>query len=444
MMKTRTIDRETEQAVQEAISLVRRKLMIDFPFFAMPAMKLVAKAGAVDGWSLVTDGTTLVIDPSFLALSKKHQVFSVLHEVLHCVLLHMVRRGDRDRELWDAAADLVVNNVLDLCLDKSSVKPGGKIKEGIYELPPWCLFASSVGGRDVSGLSVEEVYELLKNESEQNGGGDSGDGGGFDRFRNDEGEEDAPTGSAPNVEPGREPGLDERDRGKGGPSCADQTKVEQVAARWRETASAMVEMCVSRGFVPAGMEQLIAAAAAPIISWRRRLAKHLTAIVRTGSNWSRPSRRWLGQDVYLPSRQTPSLGRILVAVDTSLSVSDEDVSQFLAEVNAISASRDCVLELASVDVAMTMVGTYGPKKPMPREVKMTGRGGTSFVEPFLWAGEQAKLGPSKRIRLVVYLTDGVGEYPDWPVSIPTLWVMNQAIVERYRPPFGEVVFLADA
>jgi predicted metal-dependent peptidase len=73
------------------------------------------------------------------------------------------------------------------------------------------------------------------------------------------------------------------------------------------------------------------------VDWRDALREFITSFCmdRDESTWRRPSRRWIGQDVYMPSLIGESVGRIVVAIDMSGSIGAEEVGQFLGEVRSI-------------------------------------------------------------------------------------------------------------
>lgn len=73
------------------------------------------------------------------------------------------------------------------------------------------------------------------------------------------------------------------------------------------------------------------------VDWRDALREFITSFCmdRDESTWRRPSRRWIGQDVYMPSLIGESVGRIVVAIDMSGSIGAEEIGQFLGEVRSI-------------------------------------------------------------------------------------------------------------
>jgi predicted metal-dependent peptidase len=60
-----------------------------------------------------TDGETIYYSPKFFAkLSDDEKVFVYAHEVMHAAFNHILRSGDRDKKLWNRATDAVINQML--------------------------------------------------------------------------------------------------------------------------------------------------------------------------------------------------------------------------------------------------------------------------------------------------------------------------------------------
>jgi predicted metal-dependent peptidase len=93
--------------------------------------------------TMATDGRRLAYNPTFVEKLSAEELEGVLaHEVMHCALAHHCRRGDRDAQLWNRAADYAVNPIL--------------IGNGIT-LPKDALIDPSF-----ADLSAEEIYSRLK------------------------------------------------------------------------------------------------------------------------------------------------------------------------------------------------------------------------------------------------------------------------------------------
>lgn len=104
-----------------------------------------------------------VINPDFLAeLTEPELMFVIYHELGHIFYGHTARRGSRDPELWNVAADLVVNAAFAKQFD---IKPGEKKaaplrSQFINEVAMLsnCLYDAELRADE---KSVEEIYNLL-------------------------------------------------------------------------------------------------------------------------------------------------------------------------------------------------------------------------------------------------------------------------------------------
>jgi predicted metal-dependent peptidase len=75
----------------------------------------------------------------------------------------------------------------------------------------------------------------------------------------------------------------------------------------------------------------------PQIDWREVLREFVTTTC-TGSDystWQRPNRRYVSAGVYMPSGISESIGELVVAIDTSGSIGQPELSRFLTEVKEI-------------------------------------------------------------------------------------------------------------
>jgi predicted metal-dependent peptidase len=70
------------------------------------------------------------------------------------------------------------------------------------------------------------------------------------------------------------------------------------------------------------------------VDWREALREFVTSFCmdKDESTWRRPSRRWIDQEVYMPSVVGESVGRIVLGIDMSGSIGAEEIGQFLGEV----------------------------------------------------------------------------------------------------------------
>ena len=138
------------------ISVLNLKLLKRAPFIATVAFHAEVLIREQPGVEVAaTDGKHIYLSPTgFLSRPVEERVFIYAHEVLHCALSHVPRRGSRDPRLWNIAADIVVNGLL--------------IESGFE------MSADGVRDDSLSHLSTEAVYEqlLAKQSLNYSSGGD--------------------------------------------------------------------------------------------------------------------------------------------------------------------------------------------------------------------------------------------------------------------------------
>jgi len=140
------MEKTNEENLAQYISATRIRLRKTSPFFA--ALSLYAEIDFNQDVPLArTNGKKIIFNPNtYFKLPPKERDGVYLHELLHMALLHIFRRGIRDPKIFNIAADIVVNGMIE--------------NEGKVKIP-------SIGIRDkkLEHLSVEEVYEIiLKNK----------------------------------------------------------------------------------------------------------------------------------------------------------------------------------------------------------------------------------------------------------------------------------------
>lgn len=385
------------------ISASLLRLRMKSPFFA--TLALFTHFRATESISTAaTDGENIFINPDFVRSLPKPQVDGLLlHEVLHAALLHVFRRGVRERLRWNIAADIVVNGMI--------------AQEQGFELPP-----GAIRNHALEHLSVEEIYEIVvvkeincsigeqdlldKSPSDCEGGSLSSNGNG-----------------------------DSLSASNGNGDSLSQKKQAAMEAHWKNAmhqAITVARTSNQQGNIPAWLQRELGALKQAQLDWRSYLWRYL---VRTPTDFTGFDRRFIGQKLYLEALEGESV-QVFVAVDTSGSVGDRELQMFLSEVAGIlSAYPHIKCELYYADAE-----AYGPysletSSKMPKPV---GGGGTSFV-PFF---EKVSINRDWHSNGVcVYLTDGYGTFPSAPPALPVLWVVTPGGLDLAAFPFGEAVRL---
>jgi predicted metal-dependent peptidase len=373
------------------IARARANLILREPFFGTLLLRLEAREDPECSgvWS---DGRTLGVNPSFVAATEEPILEGVLcHEVMHLALGHHLRRGARSSARWNMAADYAVNAIV---LESGLELPEERLHDPRY-----------------SSMEAEQIYELLEDEPRppqaRARGGDSGrmapDFGDFGEIRDF-------------------PGPSDRER-------------QEERAAWETALREAVIAGQAWGRVPASARRLLPELDRNRMNWREILSRFLEETSRNDYSWSPPNRRYMHSGFSLPILEDKSFGLLVLMVDTSASISRDELAALAAECLGILAlyQEEVALTVLYVDCRVAGVQLLSPgERPLP-----VGGGGTSYRPGFTYLRDE-EVEPSG----VVYFTDGqcadFPEEPDWPV----LWVLSRDNPWfRHRVPFGEVVCL---
>jgi predicted metal-dependent peptidase len=169
----------------------------------------------------------------------------------------------------------------------------------------------------------------------------------------------------------------------------------------------------------------------PQLPWRLLLARYMTAAARDDFSYMRPSRR--EGDFILPSLRSNQV-ELVVALDISGSVHDQEMGEFLAEVNSLKGQIRARVTLLACDNQLS------PESPWVFEAwdeftlpdSITGGGGTSFMPVFEWVERQGRT-PD----LLVYFTDAQGAFPEQEPRYPVIWLVKG----KHNTPWGQRIQL---
>jgi len=187
------------------------------------------------------------------------------------------------------------------------------------------------------------------------------------------------------------------------------------------------------------MERLIDGLLESSIDWKGLLYRYITNLIPIDYIWTRPSKKSRSLGVYLPSVVKEKID-LVIAVDTSSSISKDELQLFISEITGIIRSfRNVDLTIMDCDCRINTVVTYKDAKiDDVIDFKFRGGGGTSHKPVFNWMNENLP-----NARLLICFTDGYTSFPNpQDVNVNTLWV----VAGYYRAdassfPFGEVIEL---
>lgn len=172
----------------------------------------------------------------------------------------------------------------------------------------------------------------------------------------------------------------------------------------------------SRGTIPGEMQSIldkINAIEPPKFDWKGYIRRFAAGSVKsyTKLTRSRPNRRIEG----LPAIKIKPKKHILVAIDTSGSVSNAELQEFMQEIYHIYKTGS-VVTVVHADTAIAWKGPFDPNA----EWKVHGKGGTDFTPVVDYYNENLR-----KYNCLIYLTDGEAPAPENKPKGRTLWVLSQ-------------------
>ena len=300
-------DQKRDNAVREKLITARIALLLKAPFFGNLATRMKLING--DDWcpTAATDGRNFYYNTQFIEkLPAKQLEFLVGHEVLHAVYDHMGRRGDRDPQIFNVANDFAVNaDLIDQKVgERINVEPmlydpkyRGMMSEEIYD----DLM------KNVKKINLDQLVDQLLDEHLDGDGNGDGDGD------------------------------DDKD-GKGRPKLTEEEK-QAIKDELREAVLSAAQQA-GAGNLPAGVKRLIKDLTQPVVNWRELLEQQIQSTVKDDFSWMRPNRRSWHMDAVMPGMKPGTQIDVCVAIDTSGSISEDDLRDFLSEVKGIMESYD--------------------------------------------------------------------------------------------------------
>ena len=128
-------EEEVLEICQDIFANSRNELAVSMRYFqsALSALKIVPSG---ETQVLGTDGKLLYVSPQWLLpmfMQNKVVINRLyLHELLHCLFCHLWSRKEREWRIWDLAADIAVENILDELYQKAVyIRPNSFRREKI-------------------------------------------------------------------------------------------------------------------------------------------------------------------------------------------------------------------------------------------------------------------------------------------------------------------------
>jgi predicted metal-dependent peptidase len=346
----------------------------------------------------------------------------ILHENLHVALKQIPRHRDleHDHKLLNYAMDFVVNDII-----KNTEGVTGYSKEQLVALPDGALYHPMF-----HDWAVRKVYNYLKQRKDEL---DKADKDGTEPQPCDQQDKSSSGGD-------EETDIDEALRNmKGGTDEHRFGEVTEMDAEQIKKMEGDIDKALRQGGMLAGrmgatVPRVIGDMLEPKVDWREVLREFVQSAMRGKDEytWRKMSKPYMANDMYIPSMHSETMGELVVAIDTSGSIDNEQISEFASELASICevCSPEKVRVLwwdTKVHGEQVFVGNY---QDIGKMLKPLGGGGTHVgcVSDYM-------IKNSVNAEVLVIFTDGYVENEiKWEVSAPTMWFVTQN--GRFDPPAG--------
>ena len=402
MTEREIISKKAKRCLQQGKS----QLVLNQPFFGNILLsQIYEECNTLPHKTMGVTGKKLLYDADFVVgLDSISELKGVLiHEVLHLALDHLSRLQMRDPETWNMAIEYVANLIVTRLPDV--LLPKGGLLDWNYD-----------------GMSAEEVYDILIKEIEENKKSKSSDDGSSDDGSSDD-------GSSKSKDAGDKVGF--RDY-HGEVSEEESKQIKKIMVSSYEALTSQ-----EKGDVPGSLVSIINQLKEPKVDWRQFIRSTIVDIFnKLDFSMSRGNRHFLHMGYWFPSLVGEENKLIIIAVDTSGSVSDSLLEDFASETAALLELSDKTLVM-SCDADIQEVVETSKYSDLLKEARFSGRGGTSF-DPVFNKIRELELTPD----VLVYLTDGYANYPSVEPHYPVIWGIGKG-GRRDDAPFGITLQIGD-
>lgn len=386
-----------------------------------------------EDFTAYTDGVNKKYSRKFLETIKSEPQLRglVLHENLHVALKHVTHGKSMYSEskiLANMSADFVVNDVINSI---TSCVTGDN--ERLVELPDGALYDDMF-----HNWSMREVYNFLKKNAKmkpkpQQGKGECKnplDGGTEDSNEPFDGNGDMVVDVNGKKYDISQSDVHDFDR---------DMSSEEIKELQNKVDKSLREGGMLAGRLGAKIPRVIGNLLEVKIDWRDALRDFVSSSIKGKDEftWRKMNKRHMANDIYLPSMENETIGEVIVAIDTSGSIGEKELTEFATELASICDV--CQPEMLRILWWDTEVHGEQIIKPdqynqLRSILKPLGGGGThvSCVSSYI---NKHKL----NAECVIVFTDGYVEGDiKWNIIPPTLWMvtMNKGL----EVPTGKKVF----
>ena len=297
-------------------------LMNELAFVNSLLMQLPLQVSHDKNTTVQANDLDLIVNPEYLAtLPKKQQLYAMSQLAWHMALGDPVTIKTAEHgELFNLASDIYI--------DKMLMEDHGRILERVPGQDPRYF-----DRKDFDGKTRDEIYRKLIEEQEKNNNGNTG-----------KSSETGIAGDLTKPRPSDTQGdSDEQDQeGNGGNSQAPQQAPmsnQELKDKLEDLVkNAAMQAKLAGANIPPSISKQLEAIYNPQVHWATVLDRIVGSYKREDYSWSRFNKAYFAHGIVLPTLYNESIGDIVVAVDTSGSISDDAYQHILGNLAFIHSN----------------------------------------------------------------------------------------------------------
>lgn len=444
---------QADDLARKIINLSRNSLFVNLRFLenALGWFRTAAYHGSIG-----TDGEIVYYNPYHVLLryqqNVKYPTHDFLHMVLHCVFRHWFVGASIQRELWNIACDIAVENIiLDLNLKFIENENVSQKKSAISKIQ-----------RNVKLMNAESifVYFVDKNVSQNTLGQYatvfSADDHSVWYKQPQESDSDSNGNSNSNSDSDSDSESDSDSDGNNSESDSQertQSAKEALEKQWRTISeyiqSELENFAQQQGTEAGNMVQQLQAVNRERYDYTAFLKKFavMGEAMKVDMDEFDYNFYTYGLSLYknialiepLEYKDVKRIREFVIAIDTSGSVSGELVQKFITKTYNILKSTDSFFSKVNIHIIQCDVAIQESVKITNQEefddyiktMELKGFGGTDFRPVFGHVNEMIKNKEFTRLKGLIYFTDGYGTFPEKKPDYETAFVF---IRDEYDEP----------
>ena len=360
--------------------------------------------------TMATDGAKVLYNKDFVLSIQEPEIdFTRLHELFHKIMKHHLRIGNRNPTIWNFACDFVINpKVAELSYHGQHGN-----KSHVITMPKGGLYDPKYKGKTEEWVynDLEKNYDVVEigggsyKLSPKDGKGDDIMPQGWGEFK-------------PSTKSTEEQAIES----------------QEIDQQIMSNASLLKDIGQDS---PSFVKSLLDKIKQSKVEWQDVLRRFIGGDNSEDYSFRRVHRKtYHSYGMFAPSSEKIGVGDIVVACDTSGSVSDEELSQFLSEIRAISEDmHPTSVTVISCDSRIRHVERYEKGEEI-KDLNSSGRGGTCVQPVFRYLEDE-----NVQFDTLVYFSDMyINDYPK-EFDKPLLWICSQPKHGYCNPPCGEITYI---